>query len=146
MRNVIPYLAIAALAAVFNSGCAGPEQKLGRGMNNFNEAIRLGEMRRTMEQTTVFDSSDAGYTTGFVRGLDRSVERTGLGLFEIVTFPIPPYHPIATKYLAPEPVYPDNYKPGMPDDPLFNTDTYIGFGGGVIAPIIPGNRFSVFDN
>jgi putative exosortase-associated protein (TIGR04073 family) len=146
MRNAIPFLAAAALAALFTAGCAGPEQKLGRGMNNFNEAVRLGELRRTMEQTAVFDSPDAGYTTGLVRGIDRSVARTGLGLFEIVTFPIPPYHPIATKYLAPDPVYPDNYKPGLPSDPLLETDTYTGFGGGNAAPFIPGNRFSVFDN
>jgi putative exosortase-associated protein (TIGR04073 family) len=146
MRNAISFLAAAALAALFTAGCAGPEQKLGRGMNNFNEAVRLGELRRTMEQTAVFDSPDAGYTTGLVRGIDRSVARTGLGLFEIVTFPIPPYHPIATKYLAPDPVYPDNYKPGLPSDPLLETDTYTGFGGGNAAPFIPGNRFSVFDN
>jgi putative exosortase-associated protein (TIGR04073 family) len=146
MRNAIPFLAAAALAALFTAGCAGPEQKLGRGMNNFNEAVRLGELRRTMEQTAVFDSPDAGYTTGLVRGIDRSVARTGLGLFEIVTFPIPPYHPIATKYLAPDPVYPDNYKPGLPSDPLLETDTYTGFAGGNAAPFIPGNRFSVFDN
>ena len=30
----MPFLAIAALAAVFTAGCAGPEQKIGRGMSN----------------------------------------------------------------------------------------------------------------
>ena len=79
MRNVMPFLAVAALAAVFTSGCAGPEQKLGRGMSNTFEIVRLGEMRRTVEQTAVFDSPGAGYTTGVIRGFDRSVARTGDG-------------------------------------------------------------------
>ena len=42
MRNVMPFLALAALAALFTSGCAGPEQKLGRGMSNALEVIPLG--------------------------------------------------------------------------------------------------------
>jgi putative exosortase-associated protein (TIGR04073 family) len=142
----MPFLAVAALAAWFTSGCAGPEQKLGRGMSNFYEGVRLGEMRRSVEQTAVFDSADAAITTGLVHGFDRSVARTGIGLYEVITFPIPPYHPIATRHFSPEPVYPDNYKPGLPDDPLFNTDTYIGFSGGDVAPFFPGSRFNVFDN
>jgi putative exosortase-associated protein (TIGR04073 family) len=146
MRNVMPFLAVAVLAAWFTSGCAGPEQKLGRGMSNFYEGVRLGEMRRSVEQTAVFDSTDAAFTTGFVHGFDRSMARTGIGFYEVLTFPFPPYHPIATKYLSPEPAYPDSYKPGLPDDPLFNTDTYIGFSGGDVAPFIPGSRFNVFDN
>jgi putative exosortase-associated protein (TIGR04073 family) len=146
MRNVIFLLAIGAFTALFTSGCAGPEQKLGRGMSNFNEAVRLGEMRRSMEQTAVFDSTDAAFTTGFVHGLDRSVARTGIGLYEVLTFPLPPYHPVATKHFTPEPAYPDNYKPGLPSDPLFDTDTYVGFSGGDVAPFFPGSRFSVFDN
>jgi putative exosortase-associated protein (TIGR04073 family) len=142
----MPFLAVAAVAAWFTSGCAGPEQKLGRGMGNFYEVVRLGEMRRSMEQTAVFDSTDAAFTTGFVHGFDRSMARTGIGLYEVLTFPFPPYHPIATKYFSPAPAYPENYKPGLPDDPLFDTDTYIGFSSGDIAPFVPGSRFDVFDN
>lgn len=145
MRNVIPILAIAGLTALFTSGCAGPEQKFGRGMSNTMEIVRMGELSRSVEQTSIFDSPDAGYTTGFVRGLNRSLARTGLGLYEIVTFPIPPYHPVATKYLSPAPAYPDNHKPGLPDDSLFDTDTYTGFSGGTFLPFMPGNRFNVFD-
>ncbi|MGH7953259.1 MAG: exosortase system-associated protein, TIGR04073 family, partial [Limisphaerales bacterium] len=130
----------------FTSGCAGPEQKLGRGATNFYEVIRGGEQRRSIEQSTVFDSTGDGYATGFVRGFDRSMARAGIGLYEIVTFPIPPYHPIATKYLPPGPAYPDNYKPGLSSGTLFETDTYVGFGGGDVAPWFPGSRFSVFDN
>ncbi|MGH7976992.1 MAG: exosortase system-associated protein, TIGR04073 family [Limisphaerales bacterium] len=146
MRNAISILTVGTLAVLFTSGCAGPEQKLGRGMSNVYECVRLGEMRRSIEQTGVFDSTDTAYTTGFVRGFDRSMARTGIGLYEILTFPIPPYHPIATKYLSPEPAYPDSYKPGIPDNPLFNTDTYVGFSGGDIAPFVPGSRFNVFGN
>jgi putative exosortase-associated protein (TIGR04073 family) len=146
MRNAIPLLALAAIATLLTSGCAGPEQKLGLGVDNTFEIVRLGEMRRSIEQTAVLDSPDLGYTTGFIHGVDRSLERTGLGIFQVVTFPLPPYGPIATKYFAPEPPYPANYKPGLLSDSLFDTDTYVGFSGGDIAPLIPGSRFSVFDN
>jgi putative exosortase-associated protein (TIGR04073 family) len=146
MRNAISLLSVAALAAWFTSGCAGPEQKLGRGLGNFNEVVRLGEMRRSIEQTGVFDSADDSYTYGVIHGFDRSIGRAGIGLYEVVTFPIPPYHPIFTKYYTPEPVYPANYKPRIISDSLFDTDTYIGFSGGDIAPLVPGSRFSVFDN
>jgi len=146
MRNALSFLGVAALGAVLVSGCAGPETKLGRGMSNFGEVVRGGELRRSVEQTAVLDSPDAGYTVGYVRGIDRSVARTGLGLYEIITFPFPPYHPIFTRYLAPEPVYPDNYKPGLVSDAMFDTDTYVGYSGGDVAPDVPGSRFKVFDN
>lgn len=146
MRNVIPYLALAALAMLFTAGCTGPETKLGRGLNNVNEAARLGEMRRSIEQTAIFDSPDTGYTYGFVHGVSRSVGRVGLGLFEVVTFPFPPYHPVATKYFPPDAVYPANFTPGLMADSMFDTDTYFGFSGGAVLPMVPGNRFSVFDN
>ena len=143
MRNVISLL---ALAALFTSGCAGPEQKFGRGMSNTFEITRLGEMRRSIEQTAVFESPSAGYTVGAVRGLNRTLARTGLGLYEIVTAPFPPYHPIWTSYLSPGPVYPESYKPGLISDSMFDTDTYTGFSGGEVAPFVPGSRFRVFDN
>jgi len=145
MRKVIfPLLAV--MAAMFATGCATQEQKLGRGLNNTYEVVRLGEMRRSIEQTAIFDSPGAGYTTGVIQGLDRSIARTGVGLYEIITFPFPPYTPVATKYLSPDPVFPESYKPKLISDPLFRTDTYSGFSGGDIAPFIPGSRFSVFDN
>ena len=145
MRKItLPVLAV--LAAVFVSGCANPEQKLGRGISNSWEPIRLGEMRRTVEQTAMFDSPGQAYTTGVIRGFDRTVARTGIGLYEIVTFPFPPYTPVATKYLTPGPTGPESYKPGIISDPLFDTDTFTGFSGGDIAPWSPGSRFKVFDN
>jgi len=145
MRKLtLPLLAIAA--AVFVTGCANQEEKLGRGISNSWEIARLGEMRRTVEQTAVFDSPSQAYTTGVVRGFDRTMARTGIGLYEVVTFPFPPYHPIATKYLTPGPVGPESYKPGLIDDPSFDTDTYTGFSSGDAAPWMPGSRFNVFNN
>ena len=140
------FLTVVSLAALLTSGCAGPEQKLGRGMNNLYEIVRMGEMRRSIEQTAVLDSPGAGYTVGTVRGFDRSLARTGLGAFEIATFPLPPYGPMFTRYLAPQPAFPESYKPGLISDSLFDTDTYTGFSGGDVAPFIPGSRFKIFDN
>ena len=145
MRKLIfPLLAVCA--ALFATGCAAPEQKLGRGIDNSWDIIRLGEMRRSVEQSAILDSPGEGYTTGVIRGFDRTMARPGVGLYEIVTFPFPPYDPVATKYLAPRPVFPDSYKPGLISDPMFDTDTYTGFSGGDIAPWVPGSRFKVFDN
>jgi len=150
MRNVISLLALAGLAALFTSGCAGPEQKLGRGISNTFEITRLGEMRRSIEQTAVFESPSAGYTAGAVRGFNRTLARTGVGLFEVVTFPFPMpgsgYGPLFTHTLGPGPVYPDSYKPGLISGSTFDTDTYTGFTGGDVAPFVPGSRFRVFDN
>lgn len=145
MRKVILPLC-AAFAALFAAGCANSEQKLGRGMSNTYEAIRLGEMRRSIEQTAIFDSPGQGYTTGAIRGFDRSMARTGIGLYEIITFPFPPYTPVATKYLSVDPVFPESYSPQLISDPLFKTDTYSGFSGGDVAPFVPGSRFRIFDN
>jgi putative exosortase-associated protein (TIGR04073 family) len=145
MRKTFPLLAAAALTLVLASGCANMERKFGRGMDNTFEIVRGGEFRRTVEQTAMFDSPDVAYTTGFVRGVNRTLGRTAVGVYEIVTFPLPPYHPVFTQYLAPDPVYPDNYKPGVLDDSMFADDTYMGFSGGEVLPILPGSRFRVFD-
>ena len=139
-------LAAVALAAVFTSGCAGPEQKLGMGMSNTFEFARLGEMRRTVEQTAIFESPGQAYTTGMIRGFDRSIGRTAMGVYEIATFPIPPYHPVLTHTFKTEPVFPESYKPGLVSDTLFDTDTYMGYSGGDVAPWLIGSRFKVFDN
>src|SRR6266581_2894129 len=145
MRNTLPLLAAVALAGALASGCANVEKKFGRGMSNTFEIVRGGEFRRTMEQTALFDGPDAAYSTGFIRGVNRTLARTGVGLYEIVSAPFPPYGPVFTDYLTPNPVYPDNYKPVILDDQMFATDTYVGFSGGDVAPFIPGSRFRIFD-
>jgi len=69
-----------------------------------------------------------------------------LGLYEIVTYPIPPYGPELTRYLSPEPAFPESYKPGRLSDRMFDTDTFTGFSGGDVVPWVPGSRFNVFNN
>jgi putative exosortase-associated protein (TIGR04073 family) len=145
MRKTFSLLAVAAVVAALTSGCANVERKFGRGMSNTFEIVRLGELRRSIEQTSLFQSPDAGYTTGFVRGINRSLGRTGIGLYEVVTAPLPPYGPVFAEYFAPGPVYPDSYHPGLPEDSVFATDAELGFSGGNILPFVPGNRFRVFD-
>jgi putative exosortase-associated protein (TIGR04073 family) len=144
MRNTYSLFVAVAVVGTLATGCTNMENKLGRGFSNTFEITRMGELRRTMEQTALFDSPNAAYTTGFVRGLNRTLARTGLGVLEIATFPLPPYHPMFTSYLSPNPVYPDNFKPGLVSDSMYDTDTLIGFGGGDVAPRIPGSRFGVF--
>jgi len=145
MRKTLPLVILLGVVVSLGSGCANTEKKLGRGLRNTMEIVRLGEMRRTVEQTALFDGAEVGYTTGVVRGLNRSLARTGIGIYEIVTSPFPPYDPVATNYLTPEPVYPDNYKPSLMEDTMFATDSNLGFSGGDVAPYIPGSRFRIFD-
>jgi putative exosortase-associated protein (TIGR04073 family) len=146
MRNVTPLLAVAALAALFTAGCAGPEQKMGRGVTNVTHVVTLGDMTQGMEQSAIMGTPGPGYAPGFFSGLNHTLARTGMGIYEIVTAPFPPYHPVLTKYVPATPGYPDSYKPGLIDGPTFQTDTYFGFSGGDIAPMVPGSRFAVFPN
>lgn len=124
------------------SGCAGPERKLGRGINNVTEFARFGEIRRSMEQTALWDNTEMAYTTGVFRGFNRSVARTAVGAYEILTFPIPGYDPV---FLPENPVYPDSYRPNLIADPTFGPDAALGFSGGDVAPMIMGSRFRIFD-
>ena len=145
MRKTLSLLGALALLAVMASGCANTERKFGRGMNNLVEPLRMGEMRRTLEQTALFDSPDTAYGVGFFRGLNRTLARTGVGIYEVVTAPIPPYDPVWTDYLSPNPVYPDAYTPNLVEDSTFATDTNLGFSGGDVMPFLPGSRFRIFD-
>ena len=93
MRNKAFYfLSLIAVSSLL-AGCSspeGPQQKLGRGMNNLVEFARMGELRRSMEQAAIFDSPGyGGITTGVIHGINRSFARTGAGLYEVLTFPIP---------------------------------------------------------
>ena len=141
MRISISLLAATTLT-IGSIGCSGPEQKLGRGLNNLTEFARLGEIRRSMEQTGIWESTDASYTTGLIRGINRSLVRTATGVYELVTFPFPSYDPV---FLPENPVYPDSYRPQLPADPIWGPDAFLGFSGGDIAPMIPGSRFRIFD-
>src|ERR1700678_3805112 len=111
MRNKSLILGSIAMAALLAAGCAGPEEKMGRGLSNMTEIVRGGEFDRSVEQNGLFDGTDTGIATGVVKGFDRVVARTGLGVYEVVTAPLPPYHPIWTDYLSPKPQHPDDYTP-----------------------------------
>ena len=130
-------------ATVVLTGCTGPERKFSRGLNNATEFARLGEIRRSMEQTALWDSPEQAYTLGFMRGFNRSLARTGVGLYEIVTFPIPGYDPI---FLPERSVYPDASRPKFIADPSWAPDSYLGFSGGDVAPQVVGSRFRIFDH
>lgn len=145
MPKNLSLLAVLMGAALLATGCANVENKFGRGLANILEPIRMGEIRRSMEQTALFDTPDATYTTGFIKGLNRTLARTGIGVYEIVTAPFPPYGPVFTDYLSPGPVYPDSYTPNIVEDTSFSTDTNLGFAGGDVNPFIPGSRFRIFD-
>lgn len=154
------------VTAGFCVGCAGPEQKLGRGIRNTTEFARLGEMQRSVEQTALWDGPQSAYTTGAIRGFNRSLARTAYGAWEVITFPFPPYNAQFTPkgYIAPDyavgttkfpygglklteaPAYPSNNKPGMSSDPTFDASGDLGFDGGVIGRSIPGSRFRIFEN
>jgi putative exosortase-associated protein (TIGR04073 family) len=146
MRTSFTLLVAALAAGLLASGCAGPEKKFGRGMGNTLEIMRWSEMNRSIEQATLFEGADHGLTTGVARGFNRSLARTGLGLYEMLTAPIPPYGPVWTSYLTPDPAYPDSYKPGMRSMSALATDDRLGFSGGTILPWLPGNRFRIFEN
>jgi putative exosortase-associated protein (TIGR04073 family) len=142
MRTAFSLLAALTGVTLLATGCAGPEEKLGRGILNATEFARLGEIRRSMEQTALWNNADDTYTTGFIHGLNRSIARTAVGAYEIVTFPIPSYEPV---FLPEYPVYPDSYRPHLIEDSTFSPDASLGFSGGDIAPMIPGSRFRIFD-
>jgi putative exosortase-associated protein (TIGR04073 family) len=143
---MFPSLAAVALVGILASGCVSAQNKLGRGASNMAEFARLGEIQRSMEQTALFDPTPGNhYATGFIRGFCKSVARTGVGVYEVVTAPLPPYDPVLTDYLTPNCVYPANYRPGAIADSMFSTDSNLGFSGGDVAPFIPGSRFRVFE-
>ena len=143
--SFIPSLVVAAVA-VLVVGCAKTEEKLGRGISNMTEFTRMGEMRRSVEQTALFEGPDKAYTTGLVRGFNKSIVRTGVGIYEVLTCPFPPYDPVFTSYITARPVQPDSFMPGMVADSTMSPDTNLGFSGGEVFPMMPGSRFRIFDN
>jgi len=164
MRTFAPILLVAT--ALLMAGCAGPERKFGRGVSNMTEIIQMREMRRSIEQTAIWDGKDSSFTTGVARGFNRTMARTFVGIYEVVTFPIPSYNPVLKQdgpiypdyaiathkepfgglVLPVKASYPESYTPARVASGLFDTDTYLGFSGGDVAPMIPGSRFHIFDH
>jgi putative exosortase-associated protein (TIGR04073 family) len=71
---------------------AGASRKLGRGIAN----LAGGWLEFPKGIQSVGDESGflAGLTWGTIYGLGNAVVRTGVGAYEIVTFPIPKYDPV----------------------------------------------------
>src|ERR1043165_1915463 len=140
--RIATLLAVAG-AVILATGCAGPERKLGRGLLNVTEFARGGEMARSIEQSSRWENPDSGMTTGVIRGFNRSLTRTAIGAYEIITFPFPSYDPMLTStnriypdysmrnktypfggmVLTEFPSYPDSYAPGLIEDSIFATDS-----------------------
>lgn len=124
---------------------------MGRGLNNLTEFTRMGEINRSVEQTFLWEGPSAAYTTGFIRGFNRSLVRTVVGAYEVVTAPIPSYDPILRPGgpILPDatvgPTYADSYKPHMISSTTFEPDAALGFSGGDVMPFVPGSRFRIFD-
>src|SRR6185369_12674545 len=121
MRKTLSLLAVLVMASGFLSGCAytnNVENKFGRGMANTYDIVRAGEFRRSVEQTAIFNGPEAAYSTGFIRGVNRTLCRTGIGVIEVATAPLPPFHPLFSNHFAPGPVYPDNYTPNLIADSM----------------------------
>jgi len=80
MRNAPFFSSGGFSVTLFTAGCAGPEQKLVAAWETLVEIVRMGELRRSVEQTAVLDSPGAGYTAGLVRGIDLRWRARAMGL------------------------------------------------------------------
>jgi putative exosortase-associated protein (TIGR04073 family) len=74
--------------------CGSPATKLGRGVTN----VLTGWIEIPKHTITgVFNANVTpleGVGVGLARGFGRAIERTGIGAFEVLTFPIPGYYPL----------------------------------------------------
>ena len=125
--RLLPVLLLPALVA----GCAGPEKKLARGINNVTEFTRFGEISRSVEQTTLWEGPAKGRTLGFIRGFNRSVARTLIGVGEVATFyaPTPTCREGDTRW-----TYDATYTPDGPLYPDYSVATYNENWGGMRLP------------
>ena len=141
------FLAVIAVSCLL-AGCAGPEQKLGRGIDNLAEIFRFGEVRRSIEQTASVWLARPIAHRWFLHGVDRSIERTCIGFYEVLTFPIPNHPPLDYgPIMRPaDPVYPDTYKPNAGMSSSYSPTPRSVSVAETSRRIIPGSRFRIFDN
>lgn len=152
------------------TGCAGPEKKLGRGLANMTEAVRGGEMARSFEQTTLWEGNAKGQTVGIIRGFNRTIARTAIGVAEVATFyapwpkngewtydavytpdgPLYPDYSVATytepfggMRLTEYPATPDSYHEAWQANGALDTDGHMGITGGSILPFFPFGKFQI---
>ncbi len=129
---------VAVGSATLLTGCSSMEQKLGRGIANIMEPVRLGELTRSVEQTYLSDGPVVGESYGVVHGVSRTIQRTLVGVFDVATFPIPTDPLIQPS----EPVFPDHYKPQLSGGWGAQTDRYLGLEGGGTLPWLAGSDFN----
>src|SRR5581483_4944728 len=103
MRKTLLFSVPLVVVALLSGGCTSAEKKAGRGISNTLEIVRLGELDRAVEQEGIFNGMGDGVWTGVIEGMDRSFVRTGVGIYEVVTAPLPPYHPVLTNYISAQP-------------------------------------------
>ena len=65
----------------------GPTHKLGRGISNLVYGIT--ELPYAMDVLNSTEGNSSGLSYGVVKGVGRTLNRMGAGLYEIVTFPVP---------------------------------------------------------
>lgn len=140
VKSLFALVPVAAVALL--TGCTSMEQKLGRGIANISEPIRMGEFTRSTEQTYLTDGPVVAQTYGVVHGVARTVQRTVIGAFEVATFPIPSENLINPE----EPVYPDSYTPRMSGGLGVGTDKYIGIEDGGVLTFVAGSDFAPLEN
>ncbi len=77
----------AAPAWAYEYDFDGPIRKLGRGLSNVG--FGFWEMPIKISETRAIDGGVAAGTLGVVSGFLAAVQRTTIGMFEVVTFPFP---------------------------------------------------------
>lgn len=143
MRSLKIVLALAAAGAVsLFTGCSNMEHKLARGISNLTEPIRMGELRRSIEQNSLAEGPDATPMFGMVHGFSRTFQRTAVGAFEVVTFPIPT-EPLI---LPAAPVFPDSQPRQQAGHLGVGSDQFLGFQDSAVVPFIPGSTFNPLVN
>lgn len=108
-KVIILAVVFSLLISVMPAYAKNPGDKLKRGLANVCGSFIL-EIPKTMgEEWEQSNNAALGCTTGFFKGIFRSVARMGSGLWDVLTFPIS----IPGDY---EPIFDPDYVYG-PDDP-----------------------------
>ena len=113
MKRIVSVL-IAVILVLTSTGMAyadGPTKKLGRGMSNV--ATCLLELPAGVGRANEESGLVAGFTWGLLLGTFNVVKRAVVGVYEVVTFPIP---------------IPGDYEPVLSDPEFFFEDGTGGLG------------------
>jgi putative exosortase-associated protein (TIGR04073 family) len=104
MKKGIAILIIAGVVflSALPAYAGNPVEKLGRGLANVGTSPL--EIPKTMGQVQEEKGIFAGWTLGVLQGLVNTVKRAGVGIYEVVTFPIP---------------FPRDYEPILEDPEFF---------------------------